>query len=193
MEKRVQNDLCTLFPRHGIRPLAGWSTIASPVSPAFIYLTPWRTMNERSASWANFYSDPQWTEVRERTNAGSELVQSYEIMFARAVTPWAVPSEQPSFVELVIQSTAIGKTNAVLDQLTESVLPILKGEGASVLGVFDLISGRPLPALVFFIGWDSLEQRSAARARLEARSHGNSALFLRAEEHLMRHVPIDWA
>jgi NIPSNAP len=192
MEKRVESDLRALFPKHGIRPLAGWSTIVSPVSPAFIYLTPWLTMNERSASWAGFYSDPEWAEVRERTNAGSELVESYEIMFVRAVKPWEAPSAETAFFELVIQSTAVGKTSAALAELNENVLPILKREGAVILGVFDLISGRPLPALIFFIGWDSLEQRSTAHAKLDARTAGKPPLFLRAEQHLMRHLPVDW-
>jgi hypothetical protein len=198
MEARVQKHLCTLFPKHNIRPLGGWSTLVSPVSPAFVYMTPWRNMNERSESWAGFYADPEWAEVRERTNAGSELVESYEIMFLRAVTPWTQAARTPAFTELVIQSTAIGKTGAVLVELNEVLLPTLKGEGAHVHGVFDMVSGRPLPALVFVIGWDSLEQRSNANDKLDdlakaARAAGRPGLIARAEQHLMQAVPVDWA
>jgi NIPSNAP len=198
MEARVQQDLRYLFPKHGIRPLEGWSTIVSPVSPAFVYMTPWRNMNQRSESWAGFYADPEWAEVRERTNAGSELVESYEIMFLRAVAPWTQAARTPAFTELVIQSTAIGKTGAVLAELDELLLPALKGEGAHVHGVFDMISGRPLPALVFVIGWDSVEQRSNANNKLDdlakaARAAGRPELLARAEQHLMWAVPVDWS
>jgi hypothetical protein len=61
-----------------------------------------------------------------------------------------------------------------------------------------MMSGRPLPSLAFLVGWDSLEQRSAALAKLDARSQagrasGGPVLLERAEQHLMRHLPVDWA
>jgi hypothetical protein len=198
MAARVQGDLRTLFPKHGIRPLAGWSTEVSPVSPSFIYLTPWRNMNQRSASWAGFYSDPEWSEVRTRTNGNSELVESYEIMFVRAIVPWGGQAEACAFSELIIQACAIGKTVAVTAELNQHTVPMLGQEGAKVHGVFDMMSGRPLPSLALLVGWDSLEQRSAALARLDERSQanraaGNPVLLDRAEQHLMRHLPVDWA
>lgn len=198
MESRVQGDLRALFAKHGIRPHAGWSTVVSPVAPAFIYLTPWQNMNQRSASWAGFYSDPGWAEVRGRTNGSSELVESYEILFVRAIMPWRGGAETAVFSELIIQSCAIGKTVAVTAELNQHTVPIIAGEGAQVHGVFDMMSGRPLPTLVMLVGWDSLEQRSAALARLDERAQanraaGNPVLLERAEQHLMRHVPVAWA
>jgi NIPSNAP len=198
MEARVQSELNTLFPRHGIRPLAGWSTIVSPVSPAFIYVTSWRNMNARSAAWAGFYSDPDWTEVRTRTNAGSELVESYEIMFLRAITPWAGEGEPPALSELIIQNSAIGKTLAVASEMKDHSLRILRDEGARVHGMFDMMSGRPLPTLASFIGWDSLDQRETALAKLDERANtqrdeGKPVLLDRAEQHLMKTVPVNWA
>lgn len=197
MEGRVQNDLRTLFPKHGIRPLAGWSTLVSPVAPAFVYLTPWRNMHERSAAWSGFYSDPSWAEVRERTNAGSELVESYEIMFVRSIVPWDGSADIPAFSELIIQSCAIGKTLAVNQEVNQHIVPLLVGEGAHVHGVFDMMSGRQLPTLALIIGWDCLDQRSATIAKLDERSRAKRAsrgpvLLARAEQHLMRHLPVDW-
>jgi NIPSNAP len=198
MEARVKGELNTLFPNHGIRPLASWTTMVSPVSPAFIYIMPWRNMNERSAAWAGFYTDPHWAEVRNRTNAGSELVESYEIMFVRAVTPWVGEVERPAFSELIIQNCTIGKIMAVTAELKDHYVPLLTGEGARVHGIFDMMSGRPLPTLATFIGWESLEQRTAAIAKFEkhlndSRAAGEPVLLDRAEQHLMRHVAVDWA
>lgn len=198
MEARVQGDLRTLFARHGIRPLACWSTLVSPASPAFVYLTPWRNMNERSASWAGFYSDPDWAEVRARTNSGSELVESYEVMFVRAIVPWAEPAAAPAISELIFQSYAIGRTGAVTEELNRHTAPMLESAGARVHGIFDMISGRSLPTLAIFAGWDSLEQRSTAFARLDERANSRRAsgapvLLDRAEQHLMRYLAVDWA
>jgi hypothetical protein len=198
MEARVQRDLRTLFPRHGIRPLACWSTMASPVAPAFVYVTPWANTNQRSASWAGFYADPDWAEVRARTNGSSELVESYEILFVRAILPWAGQAETCAFAELVIQDCAVGKAASVAAELKEYTVPLLTREGASVHGVFEIMSGRPLPALVLFLGWDNLQQRSNALGRLDERSqhdraNGHLVLLGRAEQHLMRHVRVDWS
>ena len=87
---------------------------------------------------------------------------------------------------------------AVTAELNQHTVPILAGEGARVHGVFDMMSGRPLPSLVFLLGWDSHEQRAAAMTRLDERAQanraaGNPVLFDRAEQHLMRHLPVDWA
>ncbi len=155
-------------------------------------------MNERSAAWAGFYSDPEWADVRTRTNAGSELVESYEIMFIRAITPWIGEAERPAFSELIIQNCAIGKTLAVTTETKDQTIPILTTEGALVHGIFDMMSGRPLPTLASFIGWESLDQRTAALAKLDARTQtlratGNPVLLDRAEQHLMKHVPVNWA
>jgi NIPSNAP len=198
MEARVQGDLRTLFPRHGIRPLAAWSTIASPVAPAFIYLTPWRDMTARSQAWASFYADPDWAEVRARTNAGSELVESFEVLFVRAVVPWTEATPRPAFAELIVQSTAIGRSAAVASELRDQVLPLLTRAGAHVHGAFDLISGRPLPAVATVVGWDSLDQRATALASLDERAQAvraalGFALLDRAEQHLLQPVKVDWA
>jgi NIPSNAP len=198
MEQRVQDDLRTLFPKHGIRPLASWSTLASPVSPALVYLTPWRNMNQRSTSWAGFYGDPEWAEIRARTNAGSELVESYEVMFVRALTPWVGGVEDTGFSELIIQSTAIGETVALAAELNEHSIPLLTAAGACVHGVFDMLSGRALPSLTMFLGWNSLEQRTDALAKLDTRCNdlratGEPVLLERAEQHLLLPVAVDWA
>lgn len=198
MEARVTGDLCTLFPKNGIRPLASWSTLVSPVAPAFVYLTSWRNMNQRSASWAGFYRDPEWAEVRARTNAGSELVENYEIMFVRALSPWTGGVAQAAFSELIIQNTAVGKGVAVAAELAEYTFPALSAEGARVHGAFDLLSGRLLPAVALFVGWDSLDQRSHALTKLDGRCNalravGSPVLLDRAEQHLLRPLEVDWA
>jgi len=61
-----------------------------------------------------------------------------------------------------------------------------------------MMSGRPLPSLVLLVGWDSLDQWTAALAELDERSQASRSpagpvLLDRAEQHLMRHLPVDWA
>jgi hypothetical protein len=197
MEARVRDDLRILFPRHGIRPLGGWSMVAGPDAPLYVYLTPFHDMGRRMESWAAFGADPDWAECRARTNAGSELVQRYDILFLRAQRGWR-PDPQPAarpLVEMRMQPVAVGKAAPVRSALQESVLPLLEAAGAHLNGCFDVTSGANLPAIVLFIRWEGLDQRAAALDRLDALLRQDAAmgqLFGRADQYLMEEAQVDW-
>lgn len=202
MIQRVQVDLASLFPRHGVLPLAGWQQVAGPGAPLFIYLTPWRHMQERTRNWGGFYADPDWAEVRTRTNAGSELVQRYDILFLRAVVPWQDDARDRAPVpgmldEMVIQDVAMGQTPMVREALLEGMVPAYHEAGAVVRGVFDVMSGRPLPSVVLFVRWPDAQTRIQAAAGLARRLAGwraaaGAPLLERADHHLMHGVPVVW-
>lgn len=202
MEARVQQDLSTIFPRHGIRPVGGWRVVAGPNAPLYIYLTPFRHMQQRTEAWAGFYADPAWAECRNRTNGGSELVQRYDILLLRAIAGWdneaAVADGEPApLMEMVMQQVAVGQTMAVRAELLEGSLPVLREAGATVHGVFEVMSGGAMPAVVTFVGWRDLEQRELAMAALDQRQlalrdAGKQPLLERGDQHLMRSVPVRW-
>lgn len=202
MEARVQNDLKTIFPRHGIVPLGGWKAIAGPDAPVYVYLTPFRHMQQRSEAWAGFYADPAWSECRARTNAGSELVPRYDILFLRAITEWqsepvVAAGEDAPLMEMIMQDVAVGQAMAVRSEILEATVPALRAAGATVHGVFDMMSGPSMPNVVFFVGWTSLEQREQAMAALDlrlvaARKAGKVPLYERANQYLMRPVAVNW-
>jgi hypothetical protein len=168
MRARAQNDLKWLFPRHGVRPLACWSAIAAPSLPLFVYITPFKDMNERNQCWGGFYSDPDWQEVRNRTNAGSELVEHFEIYFVRALSTWQpkAPSDG-TLDEILFQRTLVGKSLASSQALIDSETAALERAGASVMGHFDVISGRTLPSAVSFLQWQDWQARRTAEQALE--------------------------
>lgn len=159
---RVQNDLKWLFPRHGIRPAGGWSAISATTLPMFVYITPFRNMIERNRCWAGFYSDPDWQEVRNRTNRGSELVENYEIWFVRELAPWREPEGAEGLDEIVFLKTLVGKSGAASKALIDSELPAFSRAGAQVIGAFDVISGGTLPGAVAFLRWPDFETRRAS-------------------------------
>lgn len=202
MVQRAQQDLRHIFPRHGVRPLGTWSLLAGPAAPLFIYLTPWRHMQQRTRSWAGFYADPAWAEARTRTNAGSELVERYDILFLRAVTDWQTDAAgdaqaPPRLVEMVIQQVAMGQTAAVREGLLQAVVPAYREAGATVHGVFDVMSGRPLPSVVLFVSWTDAQARMQSVRALDSRlaqcrSAAGECLLERADHYLMQPVPVAW-
>lgn len=212
MEARAENDLRGLFARHGVHPLGMWSVVAGPTVPVLAYLTPWQSMPQRTKSWAGFYADPEWASARTRTNAGGELVERYEVLLLRSVIDWqpfTVPDDHVGrvpVVEMVIQSVAVGRAADVRTALLEQKLPALRAAGATVHGVFDIMSGRMLPSIVYIISWPGGDKRFAdvvqpaggsARASTTAATgtagaHAVPPLLDRADHYLMRTVPIAW-
>lgn len=200
---RVQNDLKWLFPRHGIRPIGGWSATAAPSLPLFVYITPFQNMIERDLCWGGFYSDPDWQEVRNRTNAGSELVEDYEIWFVRESVAWNEPGTTSGLDEILFLKTLVGKSSAAGKAFVASELPALERAGAHVVGAFDVISGGTLPGSVAFLRWPDFETRAAstqalaqdeqliATRKAEVAEFGKT-LIGRTGSYLLDPVTVDW-
>lgn len=169
----------------------------------FVYLTPWRNMQQRTKSWAGFYADPGWAEARNRTNAGSELVESYDIWFLRAILDWKRGTQQsasvgaPATVEMMVRSIAVGQSAVARSEIIDAVIPLLQQGGAAVHGVFDVMSGCSLPAIVLFVGWTDMAQRDAVLKQLDerivsARTSSGAPLLGRADHYLMQDLDINW-
>jgi hypothetical protein len=203
MERRISNHLVHLFSKNGIHPAIGWTTLVGPHVPLFIYLTPWRSFAERSKAWAAFYADAEWAKARASTNAGSELVERYEVLFLRALTPWRF-GLKGSLHEMVIQDTAIGQAAAVRSALDAVEAPAYQRAGALAFGAFDVLSGRPLPSLVSFASWQDFSARSAGVDKLasdallneehrqQRRALGHPLLG-RSEIYLLNPLDLNWS
>src|SRR5688572_28767836 len=77
-----------------------WSVLAGPNLPAFLYILEWADAAERQSCWQNFYDDDRWWQIRSRSNAGSELVESYGLWLMQRngekrnpIFPLSVPRE----------------------------------------------------------------------------------------------------
>lgn len=203
MESRVQNDLKWLLPRHGIVPSAGWMATSGPGTPSFIYLMEFASMPHRDNCWRGFYTDPSWQEVRNRTNAGSELVEHYEIWFVREVVRWNDAAPAGGIDEMLVMRTRVGKSAQAAKALRESELPDYEAAGASVLGAFDIVSGGSMPGSVAMVRWPDWQTRTKGLAKMaddpdRATVRNNQAdefggpLLERATSYLLDEVPVDW-
>lgn len=181
LHDRMENHLPDLFARHRIRVAARWTAIAGPRTPMFCYVMQWDDLNQREAVWGEFYADPDWARVRAATNAGSELVEGQELVFLRPhpVLPPHTTGDTPARVgglhQLITQRVAVGRTAEVTGFLGDSYLPALRSAGAGILGVFDLISGPGMPAMVICAAWEGESAWRAGWAAVEADSRLQAA------------------
>ncbi|MBA4222535.1 MAG: hypothetical protein C0458_17535 [Methylobacterium sp.] len=205
MERRFREDISALFPRHSIRIVGSWAALAGPAIPAFVYLMRWSDLAERSAAFARFGGDPDWLEARARTNGPSELVESYEIQFLRALESPGICEpmafKQDGLFELSLWAAANGQAAAMREALLHNEMPARTKAGASLVAAFEAVTGPRLPGLLSLVSWPDAAtwQRSqsgidaALAERVEADLGRKGRYVLgHADRFLLRPVDVNW-
>jgi hypothetical protein len=199
----TQHLVPRLFPRHGVRCVGAWNSLAGPAGPRFVYLMAFDTFEQREQAWSSFYADPEWHRVRAETNAGHEMVERHDLFFVRAHAchphgDAAVPAPG-ELHELVLQQLAPGEASGAQQFMQEVWLPRLRSSGARTLGVFEMVSGSGMQQVLMFHAWpdaaswhmgtveaarapEVLQSLGAQRARL------GQAIFGRADVSLLQPV-----
>jgi NIPSNAP len=194
-----------LFPRHGVKCVGAWNSIAGPVGPRFVYLMAFEDFAQRERAWSGFYADPEWAAVRSLTNAGHEMVERHDLFFIRPnpvqmnSAMQAMTSQPGEIHELVMQQIAPGQTAQANNYLRETLLPRLHSHGARTQGVFDIVSGSSMQQVLMFHAWPDastwhrgrLETEKALdvlQALTEQRTQLGQPIFGRAEVSLLAPV-----
>ena len=199
--RRFGAENLPLFARHGLTLLGRWTMHAVQDGPCFFYIMGFRDLAEREAQWANFYADPEWPEVRARTQRDEEAIDKFDVDFLRAspVRPdlaKSFPAASAGIQELIIADIPVGRGVEGNDFLVQHYLPALERAGARPLIVADYITGQALPRVALLLDWqDSEAQLQGARALIvdqdlydaiaqHRRSH-NRAVFARSSAFLL--------
>lgn len=149
--RRFREQIPALFARHGIDCLGTW--LAGGEAPRLVYLMQYAAYAEREKAWAAFGADPQWHVVRQVSNAGSEMLQGYELHFLKSRPTMPMPSQPDGKIrELVFLPTRYGQEAQVTDWLRTVLVPQLRAVGASLTHCFDVAAGIQLPQSVLMIG-----------------------------------------
>jgi hypothetical protein len=61
---RMEGDTLPLWQKHGIRPVAFFTTLVGESANDLTYLLAWESMAEREAKWNAFQADPDWKTKR---------------------------------------------------------------------------------------------------------------------------------
>jgi hypothetical protein len=164
--------LPALFERHGVNCVGQWTALTGPRQPGFVYLMAYADLAEREARWAPFYTDADWLRLRTETNAGSEIVERYDLLFLKPNAAWQPdPADAGQTVgglhELTLWQVALGQAPATTAFLRDVQLPLLQRAGARVMLVCDMVSGPQMPQVVTMLAWPDAATRDAAWRRLE--------------------------
>jgi hypothetical protein len=71
---RFQNELLSIWERHGIRPIGFWTTLVGESNNELTYILPWESLADRETRWTAFLNDPAWQKVREESERPGPIV-----------------------------------------------------------------------------------------------------------------------
>lgn len=82
LEKRFKDHTCKLFEKHGMKNGMYWI----PTDPklkdnTLIYVVSHDSQEAADKSWKAFQADPEWTKVREASEADGKIVAKVERVF----------------------------------------------------------------------------------------------------------------
>jgi len=198
----------SLFDRYGIpRPLGAWTSLTGPHHPIFGYIVKWDSLAQRDAAFPPFWNDPFWHAVRNRTDAGSPLVERIDTWLMNSSPVWNMVRQEGDNTpiggvhEMRIHYTRAGYAHYFRETLAQIELPQCQALGGRVLGVFDVVIGPQMPAIISFLAWPDFAIQAQARARLDVEPRllesllrneksAGGAVLLRMESRLLQ--PVDY-
>jgi len=74
LNKRFETITMKLWEKHGIRPVAFWTTVIGENNNVLTYLLAWESLAEREQKWAAFMADPEWIAARAASEADGPIL-----------------------------------------------------------------------------------------------------------------------
>ena len=82
---RFRDHTMALFERHGIEVVGFWVTdIGERSYGELVYICRFSDLNARQAAWEAFRADPEWVEVKARTEANGPIVARVDVKILQA-------------------------------------------------------------------------------------------------------------
>lgn len=178
IHKRFREQLPPLLARHGIEIAGRWTARARTGNSAFVYLVSYRDLAQREAQWKDFYADPEWPEIRARSNGPTDIVQSIGVTFLRPLVSWkpTAPDTPIGGVhELVLTRVLNGHAAPVCEEFC-ALKQRLEQHGGKVLLSADLITGPCLPKVAMLVAWADTEHCLSSRRAVAADPERQSAV-----------------
>jgi hypothetical protein len=80
--KRFREHTTKLFERHGMKNVAYWVPMDEPAkSNMLIYILAHASREAAAASWKAFQADPEWIEVRTKSEESGKIVDKVDSTF----------------------------------------------------------------------------------------------------------------
>ena len=80
--KRFREHTTKLFERHGMKNVAYWTATDDPKKAnTLVYILKYPSREAASANWKAFQDDPEWQQVRNKSEENGKLVEKVDSTF----------------------------------------------------------------------------------------------------------------
>jgi hypothetical protein len=80
--KRFREHTMTIFERHGMKNVAYWTPTDAPATgKSLIYVLKHPSREAAAANWKAFQDDPEWQQVRAKSEEKGKIVEKVESTF----------------------------------------------------------------------------------------------------------------
>lgn len=169
LHARFRNHTLKLFEKHGMTNLGYWVPIDN-TDNRLVYLLAYPSRQAREASWKAFFADPDWQEVRKKTEANGPIVDKVESVllgptdYSPEVKPAAVGERVFELRTYTASPGNLGNLNA---RFRDHTLKLFEKHGMTNVGYWNPLEGQPGAGetLVYMLAHQSVD---AAKASFDA-------------------------
>lgn len=169
LHARFRDHTLKLFEKHGLTSIGYWVPVDNPDNK-LVYLLAFPSREAQQAAWKAFFADPQWQEVKRKTEARGTLVDKVESLLLAPTdySPQVRPAAAGDRVfELRTYSAAPGKLADLNARFRDHTVKLFDKHGMTNVGYWCPLEGQPGAdqTLVYLLAHRNIE---AAKASFDA-------------------------
>lgn len=77
LNRRFETITLNIWKKHGIVPVAFWTTVIGESNSTLTYLLAWESLADREKKWGAFAADPEWLAARAETERNGPLISHF--------------------------------------------------------------------------------------------------------------------
>lgn len=163
--KRFQDHTTALFEKHGMINVGYWLPVNNTENK-LIYILKYPTFEAKVETWKNFMADPEWIDVKAKSEATGKLVDKVEstMMASAPFSPYVGETEKNRGVfELRVYDPEVGKLDDLLARFQDHTVALFEKHGMENIAywVANDKDGHP-EKLVYIISHESIDAGKAS-------------------------------
>jgi hypothetical protein len=166
LQARFRDHTLKLFEKHGLASIGYWTPIENPDNK-LIYVLAFPSAEAKTAAWKAFFADPEWQEVKKRTEANGRLVTKVESIQLAATdySPEIKPAANGDRVfELRTYTASPGNLKHLNARFREHTVELFKKHGITNIVYWNPMEGQPGAGekLIYMLAHESVDAAKAS-------------------------------
>ncbi|MBM4087946.1 MAG: NIPSNAP family protein [Planctomycetes bacterium] len=168
LQARFRDYTLRLFEKHGMTNIGYWTPIDNPDNK-LVYVLGYPSAEAKAAAWKAFFADPDWKEVRTKTEANGKLVTKVEsvMLVATDYSPEIKPAVVGDRVfELRTYTASPGNLKHLNARFREHTVKLFEKHGMTNIAYWNVAEGQPDAdvMLIYVLAHKSVEAANASFA-----------------------------